>query len=134
MKAALVRFRFGLGLLGACAADPPPYPKPVEPSLHPPLEIPPLPANKAAPEKPIARTPPAPGEPADVGVEVDLEPTAVPSPIALPCKADAECMTHRCNLRYGKCAFPCASDRDCVVGTTCFTGGGAMATCIPKQP
>ncbi|MBX3185437.1 MAG: hypothetical protein KF819_00420 [Labilithrix sp.] len=59
---------------------------------------------------------------------------AVPGPSALPCQNDSSCMTHRCNTQYGKCAFPCQSDADCVQGSTCFTGGGALAACIPKPP
>jgi hypothetical protein len=59
---------------------------------------------------------------------------AVPGPAALPCQNDGQCMTHRCNTQYGKCAFPCQSDADCIQGATCFTGGGAMAACIPKPP
>lgn len=59
---------------------------------------------------------------------------AVPGPMALPCQNDSQCMTHKCNTQYGKCAYPCVSDADCVQGSTCFTGGGALATCIPKPP
>src|SRR4051812_26050445 len=39
---------------------------------------------------------------------------AVPGPAALPCSNDSMCMTHRCNLQYGKCSFPCESDSDCI--------------------
>ena len=59
---------------------------------------------------------------------------AVPGPSALPCQNDSQCMTHRCNTQYGKCAFPCQTDADCIQGATCFTGGGALAACIPKPP
>ena len=59
---------------------------------------------------------------------------SVPGPMALPCQNDSQCMTHRCNTQYGKCAYPCQSDADCVQGSSCFTGGGALATCIPKPP
>lgn len=41
-------------------------------------------------------------------------------------------MTHRCNVRFGKCAFPCRSDIDCVPGAQCFASGGAMSVCVPK--
>jgi hypothetical protein len=85
----------------------------------------------APPERPTAREAPAVATPAEAdGEEAD----GVPSPLALPCKSDAECMTHRCNMGLAKCAFPCKSDRDCVAGATCFTQGGAMASCIPKPP
>ena len=59
---------------------------------------------------------------------------AVPGPTALPCQNDSSCMTHKCNVQYGKCAFPCQSDADCIQGATCFTAGGALAACIPKPP
>jgi hypothetical protein len=59
---------------------------------------------------------------------------AVPGPTALPCQNDSSCMTHKCNVQYGKCAFPCQTDADCIQGSTCFTGGGALAACIPKPP
>ena len=59
---------------------------------------------------------------------------AVPGPTALPCQNDSSCMTHKCNVQYGKCAFPCQSDADCIQGSTCFVAGGALAACIPKPP
>lgn len=59
---------------------------------------------------------------------------AVPGPTALPCQSDSSCMTHKCNVQYGKCAFPCQTDADCIQGSTCFTAGGALAACIPKPP
>jgi hypothetical protein len=42
------------------------------------------------------------------------------------------CIKHRCNLAYGKCAFPCASDADCARGTFCFKA--AISTCQSKPP
>ena len=59
---------------------------------------------------------------------------AVPGPTALPCQNDSSCMTHKCNVQYGKCAFPCQSDADCIQGSTCFVAGGALAACIPRPP
>lgn len=59
---------------------------------------------------------------------------ATPGPAALPCQNDSQCMTHRCNTQFQKCAFPCQTDADCIQGATCFVGGGAMAACIPKPP
>jgi hypothetical protein len=57
---------------------------------------------------------------------------SVPGPAALPCSNDSMCMTHRCNMQYGKCAFPCASDADCIQGAYCFKS--AISTCLPKPP
>jgi hypothetical protein len=59
---------------------------------------------------------------------------AVPGPMALPCSSDAQCMTHKCNMQYQKCAFPCETDNDCVQGSYCFKGIPTGATCLPKAP
>ena len=50
-----------------------------------------------------------------------------PSPLALPCQSDAQCLTHHCNVPAGKCAWPCQSDNDCVPGNRCIA-----PTCLPK--
>lgn len=59
---------------------------------------------------------------------------ATPGPTALPCQNDSSCMTHHCNAQYGKCAFPCVTDADCIAGSSCFVAGGPLATCVPKPP
>ncbi len=59
---------------------------------------------------------------------------ATPGPTALACQNDSQCMTHRCNLQYQKCAFPCVSDADCIQGASCFVAGGPAAACLPKPP
>jgi hypothetical protein len=40
---------------------------------------------------------------------------------------DAHCMTHRCNVAFGKCAWPCQTDTDCMPGNGCVA-----PTCLPK--
>jgi hypothetical protein len=50
-----------------------------------------------------------------------------PNPLALPCSTDVQCLTHRCNVAAGKCAWPCQTDNDCVPGNTCIA-----PTCLPK--
>ena len=50
-----------------------------------------------------------------------------PGPLALPCKADVQCLTHHCNLAAGKCAWPCQTDNDCMPGNACIA-----PTCLPK--
>jgi len=50
-----------------------------------------------------------------------------PNPLALPCSTDAQCLTHRCNVAAGKCAWPCQSDNDCIPGNACIA-----PTCLPK--
>jgi hypothetical protein len=57
---------------------------------------------------------------------------AVPGPAALPCSNDSMCMTHKCNTQYGKCAFPCETDFDCIQGAYCFKG--PVPACLPKAP
>ena len=50
-----------------------------------------------------------------------------PGPLALPCTTDAQCLTHRCNVSAGKCAWPCQTDNDCIPGMSCIA-----PTCLPK--
>ena len=52
---------------------------------------------------------------------------STPSPFALPCTADANCLTHRCNVAAQKCAWPCQTDNDCMPGNACIA-----PTCLPK--
>jgi hypothetical protein len=73
---------------------------------------------------------PQPGQPGYVAPAP--QGMAVPGPQALACQSDAQCMTHRCNTQYGKCAFPCASDVDCNPGAYCFRG--PVPACLPKAP
>jgi hypothetical protein len=50
-----------------------------------------------------------------------------PNPLALPCSTDVQCLTHRCNVAAGKCAWPCQTDNDCMPGNACIA-----PTCLPK--
>lgn len=102
---------------GYPTAQPGAYPQ------QPPGAYPQQPAPGAYPQQP------APGQVAPTAGAM-----AVPGPTALPCQNDSSCMTHKCNVQYGKCAFPCQTDADCIQGSTCFTAGGALAACIPKPP
>jgi hypothetical protein len=61
---------------------------------------------------------PAPADPTSM---------AVPGPLAFACNDDLPCGTHRCNLQYGKCAFPCQSAADCQSPGQCLAG-----LCIPS--
>ena len=58
---------------------------------------------------------------------------AVPGPQALACTNDSPCMSHKCNVQYGKCAFPCESDFDCQPAFGCVKGP-LGAACLPKMP
>ena len=95
------------------------------------------PAGGAYPQQPGAY-PQQPGaypqQPGQPGAAPAGGQMAVPGPTALPCQNDSACMTHKCNVQYGKCAFPCQTDADCIQGSTCFTAGGPLAACIPKPP
>ncbi len=100
----------------ACSKDPPPAQAPAlsaQPVGQPPPNQPPA----AQPGQPA---PPAPGQ------------MSTPGPTALSCQNDTQCITHRCNTQYQKCAFPCVTDVDCIQGTKCFGGGSATAICILK--
>jgi hypothetical protein len=74
---------------------------------------------------------PQPGQPGAAPVAGQM---ATPGPTALACQNDSQCMTHRCNMQYQKCAFPCVSDADCIQGASCFVAGGPAAACLPKPP
>jgi len=74
---------------------------------------------------------PPPGQPGQQPAGGQL---AVPGPMAFPCSSDSQCGTHKCNTQYGKCAHPCASDFDCIQGSSCVGAGQPLATCIPKPP
>lgn len=50
-----------------------------------------------------------------------------PSPFALPCQSDGQCLTHHCNVAVHKCAWPCQTDNDCMPGNACIA-----PTCLPK--
>ncbi|OJY29949.1 MAG: hypothetical protein BGO98_50035 [Myxococcales bacterium 68-20] len=103
-----------VGLVVACSKDEPP---PATPAQPPPGYQQPQPQPQPQPSATVA-----PGQ------------MATPGPTALACQNDSQCMTHRCNLQYQKCAFPCLSDADCIQGTTCFVAGGPAAACLPKPP
>jgi hypothetical protein len=60
--------------------------------------------------------------PASAPAPVGSDALATPGPLALPCKSDLSCGTHRCNTQYGKCAWPCQTAADCVAPNTCSKG------------
>ena len=121
MRLRLIGVTFGalLALPLACKKDeqPPPQPPPAY-QPYPAQPAAPAPAQPTAsqpvPAQPVPAQPgqPAPAAPAPAGGAMSQ-----PSPMALACSNDAACLTHRCNTQFGKCAWPCQSDNDCV--TTC---------------
>ncbi|MDX2054150.1 MAG: hypothetical protein SFV15_17250 [Polyangiaceae bacterium] len=58
-------------------------------------------------------------------------PMSKPADAALACQSDAQCLTHRCNTQYGKCAWPCQSNNDCMPGNQCVA---AVGGCMPQIP
>jgi hypothetical protein len=40
-----------------------------------------------------------------------------------------QCLSHRCNLQVGKCAWPCQSNDDCNPGFQCVS-----PACVPALP
>ena len=105
----------GCGILpfGCKKDEQPPPQQPIYTAYPPP---PAAPAPTVVPPAPTA-VPPAPTAGGTL---------STPSPMALPCTADANCLTHRCSTQVGKCAWPCQTDTDCNPGNRCM--GGA---CIP---
>ena len=102
------------------AQQPPAYPQPAPTySQYPP---PPQPAPQQAPLPPPAPAPVPPAPSASAAM-------AVPGPVAFACQNDVPCGTHHCNTQYGKCAFPCQSNVDCINPNACI-----MGLCVPPMP
>jgi len=72
---------------------------------------------------------PAPGYPAAPPPTPTGAPTSQPSAVAFPCQADVQCLSHRCNVQVGKCAWPCQSNDDCQPGFQCVS-----PACVPALP
>lgn len=105
---------------GAYGQVPAPYPTATygAPPAAPPPAQPPSPAPA-----PTVATAPAPPAPTGAGQ------MAVPGPVAFQCQNDLPCGTHHCNVQYGKCAFPCQTNVDCIAPNTCV-----MGLCVPAPP
>lgn len=67
----------------------------------------------------------------DGGAGTSSNGLANPGPTSNPCTRDDECITHRCNPAFHRCAFPCVSDRDCTAGNYCYTS--VVAVCLPRS-
>ncbi|MGO9837566.1 MAG: hypothetical protein ACLP1X_25525 [Polyangiaceae bacterium] len=81
-------------------------------------QYPPSPPQPVPPPGAPSPTVAAPGAPSGQ--------MAVPGPVAFQCQNDVPCGTHRCNTQYGKCAFPCQTNVDCLAPNTCMSG-----LCVP---
>jgi hypothetical protein len=75
-----------------------------------------------------APAPPAPGPAAPAPAPASGQ-MAVPGPVAFQCTNDVPCGTHHCNTQYGKCAFPCQTNTDCITPNACVLG-----LCVPQMP
>jgi len=91
---------------------------------YPPAQQPGYPAPAPAPA-------PAPGYPAAPASPTPATgaPTSQPSAVAFPCQTDVQCLSHRCNMQVGKCAWPCQSNDDCQPGFQCVS-----PACVPTLP
>ena len=103
------------------AQQPPAYPQPA-PTYNSQYPPPPQPAPQQAPPSPPAPAPVPPAPSASATM-------AVPGPVAFACQNDVPCGTHHCNTQYGKCAFPCQSNVDCINPNACVLG-----LCVPPMP
>lgn len=99
---------------GAYPQQPGAYPQPTATYQQPPGTPPPYAPPPAAP----TAAPPATGGQ-----------MAVPGPVAFQCTNDVPCGTHHCNVQYGKCAFPCQTNSDCITPNACV-----MGLCVPQMP
>jgi hypothetical protein len=132
-----------LGVVGGCKKqdETPPSTAPSATAAYPAYQ------NYPAPQPTYARAPAAPpptynqSPPPPVATQpppVAASPAPVPTPSAAPgqmavpgtlafqCQNDVPCGTHHCNVAYGKCAFPCQSNVDCLAPNTCM-----MGFCVP---
>jgi len=103
-------------LSATASAAYPGYPPPGQP---PPGQ--PAPTYNQSPSPPAQPFPP-PGAPTAAASGQ----MAVPGPLAFQCQNDVPCGTHHCNVQYGKCAFPCQTNVDCLAPNTCMAG-----LCVP---
>jgi hypothetical protein len=112
----------------ACKSeDQPPPQQPVQP--YPQQQPYPAQPAPAAPAPAAPAPAAAPATPAPAGTAPAAAGTmSQPSPMAFPCTTDAQCITHRCNTPFGKCAWPCTTDADCTPGNRC-----QAPACIPGQ-
>lgn len=103
------------------------YPQQQYPQQQQPYPAQPAPAAPAPAAPAPAPAAPAPAAPAP-GAAAPAATMSQPSPMAFPCTTDAQCITHRCNTPFGKCAWPCQTDADCTPGNRC-----QAPACIPGQ-
>jgi hypothetical protein len=80
------------------------------------------------PAAPVATAAPAPTVAPAPGTAPAAGQMSQPSPMAAPCTSDAQCLTHRCNTAFGKCAWPCMTNADCTPGNHC-----QAQVCLPGQ-
>lgn len=144
-KFALRIAALGIALSGAIVAcskneeQPPPaqpgqYPAYQQPGYPPPAgQQPypqqPYPQQPGYPAQPGYPPPQQPGYPPQQTPPPGGAPTSQPSAVAFPCQTDIQCLSHRCNLQVGKCAWPCQSNDDCQPGFQCVT-----PACVPALP
>jgi hypothetical protein len=130
----------GASLIVACSKNeeqPPPaqpgqyqsYPPGTAPAQQPyPQQQPGYPAQPQAGYP--AQPQPYPAAPAPAAAPAPTAgATSTPSAVAFPCQADVQCLSHRCNLQVGKCAWPCQSNDDCQPGFQCVS-----PACVPVLP
>lgn len=123
-----------VAVVAGCKKDDPPPAAPVANAQYPQSAPGQYPAQQGQYPAQQGQYPAQQGQyPAQTGAPVAGQ-MATPGPTALACQNDSQCMTHRCNTQFGKCAFPCVSDADCIQGTTCFVAAGPAAACLPKAP
>lgn len=124
ISSVLVGLGSVLALVAGCKKEEPPPATPVAPypQEYQQPGYQPQPGYEQYPQGGQPGAQPGPGE------------MATPGPTALACQNDSQCLTHRCNVQYGKCAFPCVSDNDCIQGATCLVAAGPAAACVPKPP
>jgi hypothetical protein len=144
LTASVIATAFVLTALGACKKDDPPpqnpsgwqtgQPQPGYGQPQPGYGQTPQPGYGQAPQpgyptpqpgypaqpqpQPTVAPPPTTAAPATTGMN--------PNPQGVPCTADAQCLTHKCNTAAGKCSWPCQGPGDCAPGMQCLA-----PICVP---
>lgn len=86
--------------------------------------------KKKEPEQPQPLAPMTPYPTATAPVATGV----APMPFSPACQQlEGTCGWARCNMTAGRCAFPCASDADCIQGARCLAAG-PVAMCLSGFP
>ena len=95
-------------------------------TVAPPVEIQTTPVPLGVQPLPLPSATVAPTAPPQQQTQSKM---ATPGTGAFQCTSDAQCLLGRCNVQFGRCAYPCkTTENDCKAGNVCTASG----VCLPK--